>query len=144
MNIPKFFWIFNSVTLGDAPGHLNILKDIRIFKFEYPELFLPWQNSTCELPALPDERYGHVQSGDMLCGGEYTERSCLKWSVEQGGWATLTITLTEKRWGSSVWRVSQDSLVIMGGLYDAAETSETVSSDGDSTRNTFYMKYPTW
>ena len=37
------------------------------------------------------------------------------------------------------WRVSQDnSLVIMGG-YDA----ETVSSDGDSTRRTFNLKYLT-
>ena len=56
----------------------------------------------------------------------------------------LPLTLTEKRFGSSVWRVSQDSLVIMGGWSDAAgETSETVSSDRDSTRITFNMKYPT-
>merc|ERR1712176_510123 len=32
----------------------------------------------------------------------------------------------------------------MGGRFDAAlETSETVSSDGASTRSTFKMKYPT-
>ena len=41
LNIPNYFWIFrifwifNSVTLGDALGHLNILKDIQIFKFEF-------------------------------------------------------------------------------------------------------------
>ena len=101
----------------------------------------------CELPALPDERYGHVQAGDTLCGGydPSTERSCLQWSVQQEGWVTLPLNLTEKRYGSSVWRVSQDSLVIMGGEDGAAvETSDTVSSDGDSTRITFNMKYPTW
>ena len=108
------------------------------------ELFLPWQNSTCELPALPDERYYHVQAGNTLCGGFYTKRSCLQWSVQQGGWVTLPLTLTDVRWASSVWRVSQDSLVIMGGWSDAAaDTSETVSSDGDNSRNTFNMKYPT-
>ena len=112
------------------------------------ELFLPWQNSTCELPALPDERYRHVQAGNTLCGGGWdssTERSCVQWSVQQGGWVTLPLTLKEERWGSSVWRVSQDSLVIMGGWTEGAEeTSETVSSDGDSTRSTLNMKYPIW
>merc|ERR1712032_933915 len=95
---------------------------------------------------FPDKRYGHVQSGNTLCGGGVSsQRSCLQWSVQQGGWVTLPLTLTEEREGSSVWRVSQDSsLVIMGGLYDAAETSETVSSDGDSTRIALNMIYPTW
>ena len=32
------------MTLGDALGHLNILMDIGIFKFEYPESFLDIQN----------------------------------------------------------------------------------------------------
>ena len=111
------------------------------------ELFLPWQNSTCELPALPDERYGHVQSGNTLCGGGYyssTQRSCVQWSVQQRGWVTLPLTLTEEKRYSSIWRVSQDSLVIMGGQYGLMDTSETVSSDGHSTRRTFNMKYPTW
>ena len=82
------------------------------------ELFLPWQNSTCELPPLPDKRAEHVQSGNTLCGGyvSSTKRSCLQWSVQQGGWVTLPLTLTEERSGSSIWRVSQDSLVIMGGI----------------------------
>ena len=69
----------------------------------------------------------------------------MKWSVQEGGWVTLPLTLTEGRAASSVWRVSQDnSLVIMGGFTDTAqETSETVSSDGDSTRSSFKMKYQT-
>jgi len=115
------------------------------------ELFIPWQNSTCELPPLPDERYEHVQSGNTLCGGGHpsTVRSCIQWSVQQGGWVTLPLNLTEMRVDSSVWRVSQDnSLVIMGGYNYAyaslaKNTSETVSSDGDSTRSSFNLKYPT-
>lgn len=111
------------------------------------ELFIPWQNSTCELPPLPEKRNIHVQAGNTLCGGwdSSADRSCIQWSVQQGGWVTLPLNLTEKRGGSSVWRVSQDnSLVIMGGDDAAAEeTSETVSSDGDSTRRSFNLKYPT-
>ena len=85
----------------------------------------------------------------MLCGGgDYsaTKRNCLKWSAKQGGWITLPLKLTAGRAASSVWSLSQDnSLVIMGGwdYMAAGETSETISSDRDSTRITFNMKYPT-
>ena len=110
------------------------------------EIFIPWQNSTCELPPLPDERLYHVQSGNTLCGGFGTERSCIQWSVQQGGWVTLPFNLTVWRGGSSVWRVSQDnSLVIMGGGDNDASwmTSETVSGDRDSTSRAFKMEYVT-
>ena len=43
--------------LGDAPGHLNILKDIGIFKFEYPEIFLDIRNfldiQLCDIGRCP-------------------------------------------------------------------------------------------
>ena len=110
------------------------------------ELFTPLDNRICELPPLPDERYYHVQSGDMMCGGEDTRRTCIRWSGEQGDWVTLPVSLTQERVESSVWSVSQDqSMVIMGGGYSEAarETSETVSSDGVSTRPSFNMKYRT-
>ena len=113
---------------------------------ESAELFLPWLNSACELPPLPNKTYAHVQSGNTLCGGfnsiKFKERSCIQWSVQQGGWVRLPLNLTKERSGSSVWRVSQDnSLVIMGGRFRDM-TSETVSSDGVSTRRTFNLKYP--
>ena len=109
------------------------------------ELFLPWSNSTCELPQLPDERYDHVQSGDMMCGGEHPgTRNCVKWSAEQGDWLTLPLTLTEGRDDSTAWTESRDhNLIILGGQNHAGETSETVSSDGVSTRTSFKMKYRT-
>ena len=80
-----------------------------------------------------------------MCGGgdTPTRRSCLQWSEQQGGWATLPVTLTEERWGSSVWG-TEEGLVIMGGWSDGAEqTSETVSSDGTNSVTTFRMERPT-
>ena len=67
------------------------------------------------------------------------------WSAEQGGWVTLTDVLRESRYSSSSWTESRDnSLVILGGYEDdAAETSETVSSEGVSTGPSFNMKYRT-
>ena len=83
----------------------------------------------------------------MMCGGVYTQtrRSCTRWSPEQGGWVTLATRLKEDRDGSVAWTGSRDrSLVILGSNRndDAAESSETVSSDGVSTRRTFNIKYP--
>ena len=109
------------------------------------EVFRPWSNTSCQLPSLPDVRYGHVQSDQLLCGGGWdssTWRSCLQWNL-QGGWTRLPLTLSEERWGSSIWSRG-DQLVIMGGVSVAArESSETLSSDGAVTSRSFRMKYKT-
>ena len=115
------------------------------------EVFLPWRNTSCRLPSLPDERYGHVQTGNMLCSGgngnwnNKVVTSCLKWSVQQGEWIKLPVTLSVTRVDSSSW-ARDDSLVIMGGLHfidRASLTSETVFSDGSNTRSSFKLKYKT-
>ena len=30
------------------------------------EVFLPWSNTTCQLPSLPDKRAEHLQAGALL------------------------------------------------------------------------------
>ena len=108
------------------------------------EVFLPWTNTSCKLPSLPDKRVGHVQSGQLLCGGfdSSTRRSCLKWNKQGGNWTTLPVTLSEERWHSSGW-ARGDQLVIMGSSGAAWESSESVSSDGAVSRGSFAMKYKT-
>ena len=110
------------------------------------EVFLPWNNTTCQLPSLPDRRYGHVQSGPLLCGGfvSSTQRSCLKWNKQGGNWTRLPVTLSEERFASSAW-AHGDQLVIMGSRWSnaAEESSEIVSSDGAVSRGSFGMEYKT-
>ena len=109
------------------------------------EVFHPWSNTLCQLPSLPNQRAGHVQAGPLLCGGFVfsTRRSCLKWSLQTGGWTTLPLRLPEERDDSSAWDHG-DRLVIMGGSsYEARETSEGVSSDGAVTSYLFRIKYKT-
>ena len=113
------------------------------------EVFLPWSNTTCQLPSLPDRRYRHVQSSQLLCGGgDYdssTRRSCLNWNKQTGGWVKLPLSLSEERLYSSIWDRG-DQLIIMGGdsWSDAAGwSSEIVSSDGAVTSRSFRMKYKT-
>ena len=106
------------------------------------EVFLPWSNTSCQLPSLPDRRSHHVQAGNMVCGGFNSSavRSCVKWI---GGWVTQArVRLSGVRSQSSVW-ARDDTMVIMGGVRQAGRTSETVSSDGASTRRSFRMNYKT-
>ena len=110
------------------------------------EVFLPWSNTTCQLPPLPDRRFHHVQARKLMCGGWESESStlmtCVWWSRQTGGWTTLPLTLSGERRYSSAW-THGDQLVIMGGsMYSAARTSERVSSDGAITKSSFSMKYP--
>ena len=108
------------------------------------QVFKPWDNTVCKLPSLPDKRVGHVQSGSTLCGGFYSRRSCIQWKVQNNkpGWDTLNVELKEDRTYSSLFRISEDnSLIIMGGDGTAKDTSERVSSDGESLES-FPMRYP--
>ena len=107
------------------------------------EVFLPWSNTTCRLPSLPDERYEHVQSSKLICGGGYASKSCLKWNLQGGGWYKLPQKLSEKRWDSCAWDRG-DQLVIMGGRRDAGWTSGAVSSNGTVTSSYIEMKYNIW
>ena len=129
--------------------HISIAAAILITggdrKLRSAEVFLPWSNTLCQLPSLPNQRAGHVQAGPLLCGGFVfsTRRSCLKWSLQTGGWTTLPLRLPEERDDSSAWDRG-DRLVIMGGSsYAARETSERVSSDGAVTSYLFRIKYKT-
>ena len=110
------------------------------------EVFLPWSNTTCQLPPIPVRRYAHVQAGRLLCGGRsiVVRFNCVQWSVQQGGWEPLPGYLSGARQGSSEW-ARGDQLIIMGGRdkrKDPEETSERVSSDG-AGRSLFAMKYKT-
>ena len=66
-------------------------------------------------------------------------------SAEKKGWVSMPLTLREDRAYSTAWTESQDGGVIMGSWTDeaAGKNSETVSSDGASTRPSFNMKYLT-
>ena len=76
--------------------------------------------------------------------GVFSQRSCLHWNGQQGGWVRLPVTLTEERLYYSAWG-TEEGLVIMGGWSDAArQTSETVSSDGaNTTVPSFKMEHET-
>merc|ERR1719500_2579518 len=50
------------------------------------EIYQPHRDSSCVLPDLPEERFGHTQDGSLLCGGWETDRFCRRWNPKTGSW----------------------------------------------------------
>ena len=96
-------------------------------------------STLCSLPNLPDNNYGHTQSGLVTCGGAYgyTERSCYNFS--SGVW-TKSHSLKHPRYWHSSWS-SPAGTLLMGGT-GSLTTTELLTDDGQSTE-LFSLKYQT-
>ena len=92
----------------------------------------------CKMTDLPDSRSSHTMDGDILCGGLYTETSCLHFGSD--GWTKYGWNLLQKREDHVTWRRPDDSLQIMGGCY-SPKTSEIVTSGGSQIG--FNLQYET-
>ena len=55
------------------------------------EVYVPSTGQHCQLPDLPDRRYGHTMEKMMVCGGWNTRTSCL--TLTGDGWETTTTLL---------------------------------------------------
>jgi len=93
--------------------------------------------SDCRIPDLPDERIGHSMDGKIICGGQNTGNSCLKF--EDGSWIAFPWKLKQKRAYHVSWK-RQENVILMGGR-DSPESSEVVSDYGSQTG--FPLKYKT-
>ena len=101
----------------------------------------------CNLPNLPDKRFGHTQNGLVACGGgnySYILSNCL--TFQNGSW-TETYNLAEPRFLHSSWS-SPDGIMLFGGMMDATNenydppvTSEILMEEGG--KQSFSMKYRT-
>ena len=105
------------------------------------------QNGTliCNLPSLPESRYGHTQNGLLACGGgnvTYSTSTCFTF---QNGFWIESYNLTEPRNLHSSWR-SPGGIMLLGGKWnldytDPPITSEILTKDG-ATKD-FDLKYRT-
>ena len=105
------------------------------------------QNGTliCNLPSLPESRYGHTQNGLVACGGgnvTYSTSTCFTF---QNGFWIESYNLTEPRNLHSSWKMP-DGLVLLGGknyddYWDPPITTEILTKDGAT--NNFDLKYRT-
>ena len=107
------------------------------------ELFLPSDGTSCTLPPLPgrvyDSRYLHTADHNLLCGGQYTEDSCIQWSPNTGTWEER-LTLDVGRMGHVSWTTERGTYLIGGDRTGFSTT--LITSDGTQEPG-FGLKYDT-
>ena len=101
----------------------------------------------CNLPNLPERRFGHTQNGLVACGGgnySYILSNCL--TFQNGSW-TESYTLAEPRLNHLSWR-SPNGIMLLGGMRDATNenneppiTSEILTEEGG--KQSFPLKHRT-
>ena len=86
----------------------------------------------CTLPNLPDDRAYHTLDDHIMCGGYYSQSSCLYYVA--GKWMQYRNELKINRTNHVSWRRPDGEVVLIGGNGDnsknSKKTSEVVSSSG--------------
>jgi len=93
--------------------------------------------SWCTLEEFPVSRAYHSQSGLVACGGEDTQKSCVKFSVD-GKWKEFGNLQEHRTWHNSWLQENGDTMLIGGG--ESMDTTEIITSDGDN-KESFNLKY---
>ena len=90
---------------------------------------LLYMNGTwiCPMPSLPEVRYGHTQTGPIVCGGVHSRvwKSCVTFFSGGDDWVK-THTLAEKREFHSAW-TSPKGVMLMGTWYSGTRTGKCVT-----------------
>jgi len=102
------------------------------------EVYSPGAGLSCELPSLPDERYGHTSDGATLCGGEQTSTSCITFS--SGVWVT-SHALAEGRVYHTSWNNKEEGKIILMGGWDIVRTTEAITEEENGGGPGFTLKY---
>ena len=111
-------------------------------KLRTAELFLPSAGTSCGLPLFPEiTRQSHTLDNNIICGGEESRDTCLKWSPDTGSWVEL-LTLAVDRYQHVTWTPEPGmGSYLMGGK--ASPTTTTLIKDDGTQEPAFQLKYGT-
>ena len=106
---------------------------------ETAELYVPSSGLSCSLPSLPSFRVYHtVESTGLLCGGEGSEDSCLKWRPDNGTWEEDLTMKVRRRYHASWTPSSGSGTYLIGGKNRV--TATLIKPDG-TQETSFRIKY---
>jgi len=102
------------------------------------ELWNPVSRRTCPLTDLPEEMSSHSQCGNLLCG----DKSCLKMNPT-GSFSPAPVSLLQGRYNNLCWSLPGEGgeVMLLGGV--RAKTTEVISSNFNSTKPSWDLKYKT-
>ena len=105
------------------------------------ELFLPSSGISCPLPPLPETRDYHTVDDNILCGGETTKDSCVKWNSDTGSWEDL-LTLSEIRTKHVSWTLGHGMGTYLMGGWSKSKSTTLIKEDG-TQEPAFKLEYNT-
>ena len=97
----------------------------------------------CPMSPMPEPKFGHTQTGPIVCGGYGGEKSCITFISGDVNWEK-THTLAKEKWWHSAWDSPQGTILI-GGMdlgRSALTTSEILLENGDTAPG-FNLDYQT-
>ena len=96
------------------------------------------------LTKLPEMRVQHsVSEGGLLCGGTWTEQTCLQWTPATGSWE-MALNLDVVRNSHVSWTPEDSSgTYLMGGgsSFDESMSTTTLITPDGSQEHGFFLKY---
>ena len=93
------------------------------------ELYLPFSDRHCQLPALSEARLAHSMVQSTVCGGYDQWRSCVR--LEDGQWVNTSSSLLYDRYYHVTWH-SASGVLLAGGLGSGATSAEILRPGGGS------------
>ena len=86
------------------------------------ELYNLKTKTSCELPDLPGDTYGHTSVGGVLCGGlDSLAKSCL--DITKGSWSGEKYLQQSSRYNHVRWNINPgESFMLLGGMYSQKST----------------------
>ena len=108
---------------------------------------MPSTGTSCSLPQLPDDRYGHsVERYGLICGGNrpWVNDTCVQWDLETGSWEDKQLTLDIERSGHVIWTPNTGiGTFLMGGWTIESQNTTTLMKPDGTQEQAFPLKYDT-
>ena len=103
------------------------------------EIYHSDRDSPCVLPNIADRRFGHTQDGSLMCGGQYTLRSCRMWNPDTGAWDLVTEELIKNWEYHTSWTPADGDVTYLMGGY----RSDILQHDNNKVSTSFPLKHNT-
>ena len=105
------------------------------------EVFNPTTGQSCDLPSMPDQKFGHTMDGLTICGGPIGYgNTCITFS--SGKWEH-SHALAQDRSDHCSWSTSDGIMLLGGDMWDSQTTTETVRLGEFDSQPGFTLKYRT-
>jgi len=138
-DIPKFSGIFIPGGWSDESGSTDYSLTT--------SLYIPSKKQFCELPNVPNDRFGHTTIGFTTCGGwgssdhQKVNNDCYTFNKNSGEWK-LAQNWTEGRHRGHVAWETNEGLALVGGWGDVRTT--IFHPNGTQTRIFYQSDYQKW